>query len=116
MKRSSIRVPPPCSVSRICTAVVGISAFGVPSWSANPSVNSSDLGGSTDVTRPNRQTSRPFGPVMTQVTSPPAARWCFSRRLVHLGLGNLREQIGHPVHASAPGRLELVEDPPRQAY
>ena len=27
----------------------------------------------------------------------------------------LREQIGHPVHAPAPGRLELVEHPPRPA-
>jgi hypothetical protein len=33
-----------------------------------------------------------------------------------LRTGNLREQIGHPVHASAPGRLELREDPPRPAY
>ena len=30
--------------------------------------------------------------------------------------GHLREQIGHPVHAPAPGRLELVEDPPRPAH
>ena len=28
----------------------------------------------------------------------------------------LREQIGHPVHTPAPGRLELVEGPPRPAH
>ena len=63
-KRSSIRVPPSCSVSRTCTAVVGVSAFGVPSWLANPSVNSSDLGGSTDVTRHQPRDFSPPGPVM----------------------------------------------------
>jgi len=24
--------------------------------------------------------------------------------------------VSHPLHASAPGRLELIEDPPRPAY
>ena len=65
MKRSSMRVPPSCSVSRIRTAVVGVSAFGVPSRLANPSVNSSDLGGSTDVTRHQPRDCSPAGPVMT---------------------------------------------------
>src|SRR3954468_20600463 len=38
LKCSSMRVPPSCSLSRICTAVAGVSGFGVPSWSAKPSV------------------------------------------------------------------------------
>ena len=64
-KRSSIRVPPSCSVSRTCTAVVGDCAFGVPSSLAHPSVNSSDVGGSTDVTRHQPPVVSPSGPVMT---------------------------------------------------
>jgi hypothetical protein len=78
MKRSSIRVPASCLVSRTRTAVVGISAFGVPSSCANPSVNSSDLGGSTRVTRHQPRDFSPPGPVMTSETSPPADRSCFS--------------------------------------
>ena len=45
LKRSSMRVPPWCSVSRTWIEVVGIAEFGVPSGLAKPSVNSSDLGG-----------------------------------------------------------------------
>ena len=38
-KRSSIRVPTSCSVSRTWTAVVGLSVSGVPSALAQPSVS-----------------------------------------------------------------------------
>ena len=62
-KRSSMRVLPSCSVSRICTAVVGV-AVGSPCRSANPSVNSSDLGGATEVTRHQPRVCSPPGPVM----------------------------------------------------
>ena len=65
LKRSSMRVPPWCSVSRTWTEVVGIAEFGVPSGLAKPSVNSSDLGGSTDITRHQPRDCSPPGPVMT---------------------------------------------------
>jgi hypothetical protein len=63
-ERSSILVPPSRSESRIRTLVVGMSALGFPSWSANPSVNSSALGGSTDSTRHQPRCVSPSGPVM----------------------------------------------------
>src|SRR5690349_17793070 len=62
--RSSIRVPPPCSVSCMDTVVVGMSGAGFPSWSANPSRNSRDFGGLTDVTRHHPRYFSPSGPVM----------------------------------------------------
>ena len=64
-KRSSMRVPPSRSVSRICTSVVGVAVFGVPSRLAYPSVNSSDVGGSTEVIRHQPRDCSPSGPVMT---------------------------------------------------
>jgi hypothetical protein len=39
-------------------------ALGLPSWSANPSKNCRDVGGSTDVTRHQPRDFSPFGPVM----------------------------------------------------
>lgn len=76
--RISMRVPPSRSVSVTRFAVVGIAAFGTPSSSANPSVNSSDLGASTVATRHQPRNFSPSGPVMKYVTSPPGVRSCSS--------------------------------------
>ena len=64
-KRSSMRVRPSCSVSSHLHGGGRVAAFGVPSRFANPSVNSSDLGGSTEVTRHQPRDCSPSGPVMT---------------------------------------------------
>jgi len=74
----SIRVPPSRSVSRTLILLTGISAIGVPSVSAMASVKSSEVGGSTAVTRHMPGVS-PSGPVMKNVTSPPGVRSCFSK-------------------------------------
>ena len=59
--RISIRVPPSRSPSRTLIVVAGMSAIGVPSVSANASVNSSEVGGSTAVTRHHAVAVRPPG-------------------------------------------------------
>jgi hypothetical protein len=71
-------VPPSRSVSRTLTLLTGMSAIGVPSVSANASVNSSEVGGSTAVTRHMPRVS-PSGPVIKYMTSPPGVRSCFSK-------------------------------------
>ena len=50
VERSSIRVRPSSSISRMLAVEPGSSSFGLPSASANASMNSSDAGGSTAVT------------------------------------------------------------------
>lgn len=62
--RISRRVPPSCSVRVTRFAVVGMAASGTPSASANPSVNSRDLGASTVATRHQPRYLSPSGPVM----------------------------------------------------
>jgi hypothetical protein len=78
VKCISIRVPPSRSVSRTLTVMTGMSAIRLPSWSAKASVNSSDVGGSTAVTRHAPHVA-PSGPVMTYVASPPGVRSCVSK-------------------------------------
>ena len=76
--RISIRVPPSRSTSRTLIVVTGMSATGVPSVSAKASVNSSEAGGSTAVTRHTPRCISPSGPVMKYATSPPGVRSCLS--------------------------------------
>ena len=54
--------------------VVGMSWFGVPLSSANPSSNSSRRGGSTSSTCHQPWDWSPSGPVMKYVTRPPGVR------------------------------------------
>ncbi len=63
-ERSSMRVPPSLSKSRIDMSVVGIASFGAPDWSAKPSVRSSDSVGSTAVIRHQPWNVSPSGEVM----------------------------------------------------
>jgi hypothetical protein len=58
-----MRVPPSRSVSSTLTVVTGESAAGVPSSSAKESVNATDAGGSTAVTRHAPQVVPPSGPL-----------------------------------------------------
>ena len=63
-KRSSMRVTPSRSASRTRASVVGSAGSGSPEASAKPSVNSSEVGASTAVTRHQPREVSPPGPVM----------------------------------------------------